>query len=98
MEGQMSFHAGQRVICVEDGPIARADTPPGTPSGLCKGCIYTVAAVIYRDDTRTDACLLLREVQPYRKGACWGATRFRPVRRTDISVFTRLLEHERGGA
>jgi hypothetical protein len=89
------FHVGQRVVCVDAAP-----TPgPGDDDldGLQKGRVYTVRRV-----DRHYAWV----VEISRRGLTWDpatgegwkddapffASRFRPVKTTNIDVFLKLLE------
>jgi hypothetical protein len=96
----MSFHVGQRVVCVDDKRrLKKADM-----SGLTRGQIYTVrwcgvheflpfwpetpsirVEEIHRDQDPYD----LRD--PRLFDTPFRASRFRPVKETDISIFTAML-------
>jgi hypothetical protein len=79
------FHVGQKVVCVDASPWFGA---PHLAHTLTKGSVYTVKD--YSPSDFTEPSLMLCEV-------AWPpwmfARRFRPVieRKTDISVFTQLL-------
>jgi hypothetical protein len=90
----MMFRVGQKVVCVNvDSPPKEAlSSFSPLPLDLVKGAIYTVTSVGVRHpcDLTNQPCVTLAEKharQPY-----W-ASRFRPLveRKTDISVFTRML-------
>lgn len=83
------FHVGQQVVCVDDGPARDGYQPQ-----ITRGLIYTVTAV--RGPNNLGRCgVLLREAPPakIRPGFSefYFTGRFRPIRKTDISVFERLL-------
>lgn len=80
----MSFHAGQKVVCVDDSN-GGADSPLGAGffHGLRIGEVYTITHINARGN------LSLAEIsQPG-----WAQCRFRPAveRKTDISIFTEML-------
>lgn len=96
----MAFRVGQEVVCVNASPSlyqprikawhSKSETP-------VEGQIYTVRAVGWSHGV---ASIRLNEIkrceceQCVRMDKSWyGASRFRPVqkRKTDISVFTALL-------
>ena len=97
----MSFHVGQRVVCVND---EWQDWWPHYeywwPHKPIKGHIYTIRAVRYDPIRKGDGVLLYEIHNPER---LWGdgntgeggfmAYKFRPLteRKTDISVFKRIL-------
>ena len=90
----MSFHAGQKVVCIKKGPWARAiDFEIETAPCPQFNGVYTVATVhhcyafgdvIELVEFRTDADGRL---------PLWQADYFRPIvdRKTDISIFTDML-------
>lgn len=97
----MGFHIGQRVVCIDDKP-----RPPSISyqqdAKVTKGSIYTVRG-IYNAVPRSIVGILLEEVTGILSpkwnieiGFC--STRFRPVRETNIDVFTKMLEKEPIGA
>lgn len=87
----MSFHVGQKVVCVEDRPhfldkVKRLD----------RGAVYTIREEFRSAVTGRYGVFLNEVVMPRLESGeelGWLATRFRPVqeRKTDISVFTKLL-------
>lgn len=98
----MSFHVGQKVVCVSTThDLSGAGSSDGWPDHVIKGGIYTVREV----DERTLPLfgvvgIRLHEALGQTRMTCIGswetafsATCFRPVveRKTDISVFTRML-------
>lgn len=92
----MSFHVGQRVVCVNaKRPAGRTyyndEVFPVT------GGVYTIRSMFIRQKT---GALLLRLYEivnkegEYDEGfqeAGFNCSRFRPVRDTDISIFTAML-------
>jgi hypothetical protein len=94
----MAFRVGQKVVCVSDMIIRMAEfvVQPRV------GCIYTVRDV-YRSLGNFDAIHLV-EIKNglHISGREFGfhAVRFRPVveRKTDISVFTKMLTDTKIGA
>lgn len=88
----MTFHVGQKVVCVSElvDPKWDEETYPK------KGLIYTVRGVFEFDDK---PYLLLEEiVNPRRydqepEECVFWAFRFRPVteRKTDIAIFEKML-------
>jgi hypothetical protein len=80
----MNFRVGQKVVCVEDQDCA------GT--GVRKGEIYTVAekVAVYSAYWNTHTSVRLAECGVI----LFSIVRFRPVveRKTDISVFTKILD------
>lgn len=82
----MSFHVGQKVVCVDDAPrrgFASWDAP------IFNGAIYTIAAI--RNSERGLAADLAEVHRPC--GLPFFLGRFRPVieRKTDISSIVALL-------
>lgn len=91
-----TFHVGQRVVC-----IARGDWPRARAEGLrvpVRGQVYVIRDV-YVDPNYDEVGVRLVEVvnprdmlfngEPWETG--WLADEFRPVRETDISIFTAML-------
>jgi hypothetical protein len=97
----MSFHVGQKVVCVDASPTGKY-LPRGVTCsnddmhGLKLGRVYTVRYVgDFRD--LPVCCLdeIIRPVEPLTgKESGYAQARFRPVveRKTDISVFTEMLK------
>lgn len=87
----MAFRVGQKVVCVNDaenvGPWLEAAQP-------VLNAVYTVAAPPYVDDEGDLIVEIVELMNPYG-GYLVG--RFRPVveRKTDISVFTKMLTGSR---
>lgn len=98
----MTFHVGQKVVCVDDLPSINARITRA-PS-LTKGQVFTI-----RDMEIWKGVLLVRLVEivaaPFDfidRGwlePSWRASRFRPIveRKTDISIFTSMLNPSKQG-
>lgn len=91
----MSFHIGQKVVCVDDSP-----NPTLGASRLTKGQIYVIRALSYGYDD-THFCVHVHGVhgglRPRGRGERgFYPRRFRPVveRKTDISIFIEILDRE----
>lgn len=85
------FRTGQKVVCVDDKPRDNG------PSGLTEGYIYTIRGT-YLDKRHTVPAVMLEEMKPPASNSRgWFADRFRPLveKKTDISVFTKLLKTEK---
>ena len=85
----MSFHVGQKVVCVDASVNGRGDKP-----ALVEGNIYTIAHIVTVNDKVGFNLIEAQIPKPLRIFyPAYRATRFRPVieRKTDISVFTALL-------
>lgn len=89
----MSFHIGQEVVCVDDtSPPVRGDwSDKRTPR---KGEHFTVSAI------GTDLWTGLTQIQLFELPGVssegimlwYRASRFRPIHKTDISIFIKMLE------
>lgn len=84
----MSFHVGQRVVCIHNGSWVTLD---GFAAGELfrvprKGEVFTVAAIDDSDGSGT--YLGFAECAPDHG---YDSRHFRPVKKTSISVFTRML-------
>lgn len=84
------WHVGQQIVCVEQFHGELGETLP------IVGCVYTIRDIaVFDDKIGFHLEEIVNPPMAYRRGIrechfwCKG---FRPVRRTDISVFTRLLE------
>jgi hypothetical protein len=96
------FHIGQRVVCIHDIGCASGNEFPNIP---IKGSTYTVRGFVSPDVgyERTPGMLLEEVVNPpweYNEGLfepSFHPYHFRPLvqHKTDISVFTRMLDHVR---
>lgn len=88
------WHVGMQVVCVrEDWRPFCGETCP------VKGAVYTVREVVY-DSSHSETTLVLEEIHnaPHvyrgyegRRECGFRCSKFRPVRRTDISSFEALL-------
>lgn len=87
----MSFHVGQKVVCVDDKPFN------GGLDGLIAGNIYTIRGF----GECMSGPLGIRLVELLRPKPAndmpYLARRFRPIieRKTDISIFTAMLTPNR---
>ena len=98
------FHIGQRVVCIHDVGCPPANEFPNVP---IKGSIYTVRGFVSPDVgyERTPGMLLEEVVNPpweYKEGVfepSFHPYHFRPLvqHKTDISVFTRMLDRRAHG-
>ncbi len=90
------FHIGQKMVCINDKPMlfTRSDV-----ISIVNGRIYTIRGIDL-DGCAVDGIpgLWLEEVVDQPERTCLGvrersycASRFRPVRTTDISIFTAML-------
>lgn len=86
----MRFAAGQQVVCIESARWCEWDIGPR------KGDICTVRAVAVCPTTQKLALRFaeyrLPVIAELKQEGAYRACRFRPVRRTDIGVFTALLK------
>lgn len=84
----MTFHIGQQVVCVDAN---RSDVGVEVP--LVKNAIYTVSG--FSTNYWGQTGLLLAEVGLPSKlcghHPAYRPERFRPVTKTDISIFTAML-------
>lgn len=78
----MSFHLGQKIICIDGSP---GDVKRYRHLRLVKGETYTVSAIVFQGH--------LIQVDEFPVPACcfWRANRFRPVRTTSIDIFKAML-------
>lgn len=86
----MTFHVGQKVVCVDDSPNPKTDN---LPPGITRGQVYTIRKIGWH---RGVMGFSLVEVAPRVGWRGWLAKRFRPAveRKTDINVFKRMLIDE----
>lgn len=80
---------GSQIVCVDDSPSIYNGVSV-REIGLVKGNIYTVAEIIaYPDGVH----VVVSEIPTWLhyKNIHFSCGRFRPVRKTDISVFEKLL-------
>jgi hypothetical protein len=103
----MSFDVGQKVVCVDNRPRLDGSgrrSGHGDETLPAQGAVYTVRAIVpgkpygYEHDG-----VLLEEIVnpvrqyqapsgPVRAELFFAAWRFRPLRSTNIDVFTRMLK------
>lgn len=90
----MTFHVGQRVVCVDDANW-RKKWIAKCPNRPIAGSVYTIREIRQKPNSLG---FLLMEItnrpRKFRLGRlepCFYAHRFRPVRDTDISIFTSML-------
>lgn len=99
----MSFHVGQKVICVDDSPNPHCeDVLPNRP---VKGAFYTVRSLHVEPHITNAYGVRLHElINPefnFDGGPAYewsfNSARFRPVveRKTDISAFTAMLDEQK---
>lgn len=88
------FQVGQKVICVDDAQIIPSSNPIDQIPLEC-GSIYTVRWIGPQYFSGLDKIVLSVRLEETLRPFDYpfGADRFRPVveRKTDISVFTRML-------
>lgn len=94
----MAFRVGQKVVCVDDAE----PTFHGVWAHYqVKGQIYTVTAVglVNNLDRKKLPCILVAELNRNELSPLWEH-RFRPIveRKTDISIFTKMLTDTKIGA
>lgn len=100
----MNFRVGQKVVCVEAGPIQGQSIRSRWYRGeeIFEGTIYTVRRCFL--DIDGDWIVWLEEVartprsrELFDEDIGYNACRFRPVveRPTDISIFTKILRDTR---
>ena len=82
------FHIGQQVVCIKRGPWCRDADGVLHNDGPKFGDVVTIS----RFHENGCGYLVLAEWEDYRS---FNPTRFRPVKKTDISVFTALLNPTR---
>jgi hypothetical protein len=92
------FYVGQEVVCVDDDAIAkyciRGPIYVGDLDGLTKGNIYTIRAISLDPVCVCPALFLEQIVRSSLFGEPeigFASRRFRPVVKTDISIFTAML-------
>lgn len=80
------FRIGQKVVCVED------KGQRGRPPFAVKGNIYTISDMVTLPDYCIGAVRLEELAHAMTEPHEWlFAWRFRPVKETDISIFTAML-------
>lgn len=93
----MTFRVGQKVVCIGKFPQSRLDLPFVTFPEFEQ--VYTVRANVLGHNGKTEAPgILLLEIKnsigPRGVEYNFHPTRFRPLveRKTDISIFTKMLK------
>jgi hypothetical protein len=93
------FHVGQKVVCVNDSSYAVLGWFPG--EGLKKWAVYTVRGTGVAIDGGPGVGLneLILTGGAKDQDLYYMASRFRPIteRKTDISVFTEILDKVTNG-
>ena len=95
----MTFHVGQKVVCVDVDTVSPAGGRGWLPSEKPKlNAVYTVIGVrmLLCNRVVLDLAEIKRDPESMRQwggDAGYGAWRFRPIvsRKTDISIFTAML-------
>jgi hypothetical protein len=90
----MAFRVGQKVVCVDAGPLVNDAGFVSEAKSLQEGTVYTVTDLFERNGVKA---LKLAEASPEQSGRiAFNARRFRPVveRKTDISIFIAMLNPE----
>ena len=80
------FHIGQQVVCISDEGVDGGRPFP------CRGCVYTISEVFYCYADRLT--LQFEEIRWEGDGLFYPGfkpDRFRPVKKTNIEIFQRLL-------
>lgn len=97
------FEIGQQVICINDSTnvseyMQPSITTQGGLDGLTKGCIYTIRDIYHNLYVTNYELLRLEGIYREQLGGSkheadpgYLSIRFRPVRKTDISIFTEIL-------
>lgn len=87
----MSFHVGQRVVCVDDKSPAVSWS--GDLSWPTEGQIYTIswAGICPRFNKQAVQLAEFPTVTDDGRNIRYQAKRFRPVKETNISIFTAML-------
>jgi hypothetical protein len=88
----MTFHVGQKVVCIRSGTPPNGETPP------LVGAVYTVRDIVDRGH-KIGIRLVEIKNRPRNYGVCgymectFSPKCFRPIvsRKTDISIFTEML-------
>lgn len=89
------FYVGQEVVCIDDNWWDRDGVPPQTYSLPQKDRVYHVRAVINREDGEGTYLLLEEIVNPEDEEYTeteFHSDYFRPIKKTDISIFTDILK------
>lgn len=81
----MTFRIGQEVVCIKEGPWMCDETMRPMEPGPTKGDVLVIVLIWPHDG---QGFLMFSE---YPRDA-WDPDQFRPVVRTDISIFTAMLD------
>lgn len=101
----MTFHVGQKVVCVDAGDINGFGCRWMDDDAPTVGSVYTVTSI--HADCTGDTVFHLVEIprgpiarRQWGESAGYNVVRFRPVveRKTDISIFTAMLTGSKIGA
>lgn len=90
----MTFRVGQKICCVDDG--GWKCSLRNVPNRPVRGRIYTIRS-FYKEDSIYLEEILNPSDAKWKNGeigeGCFWTRRFRPIvsRKTDISIFTRML-------
>lgn len=80
-----NWYVGQKIVCIEDGAFDPVDEGVVNTPDPIKGSVYTINGI------DPDPFLAFRlEELPFN--VLYEADCFRPVRTTDISIFTQMLK------
>lgn len=106
----VQWYVGMKVVCI-DAEWRPYDPEGWPPCPLVEGKVYTITRIhpntfgVYSGPTRLKFCVEVAEtvnpfdqiLGPAREARGFNAGRFRPVveRKTDISVFTRMLKEDK---
>ena len=94
----IDWQIGSQIVCINDDP---SEAPPGwliidnTLDGLTRGCVYTVAG--FQETPWETVNVILAEIQRPQPPEVtfvqlgFSAIRFRPVKKTSINCFTKML-------
>lgn len=80
----MSFHIGQKVVCVDD------HERDGIPSPLARGGVYTITGFFPDGGTGGAGCCLVAEARPPHLYLFFDAVRFKPVEYKAMEIFRRI--------
>lgn len=95
MGALMAFRVGQEVVCVDDNNNGQYDAPgykfDGQLDGLTRGQVYTVREIVACPLSITGVGVRLNEIVRPREDTPYCDARFRPIVKTDISIFEAML-------
>ena len=96
MENPRNWYAGMKVVCVVDTPLP-GETRPAEVAKIKAGNTYVIREVcvhdfyLYGEMIGVKLVGISRNVEVDKHDHPWGHIRFKPLTKTDISVFERLL-------